>query len=272
MSGEGHLVDSFLEMMSAERGAAANTIAAYGRDLADYLGFLAERTVSPLAASREDIVAYLARLETEGLGAASSARRLSALRQFCRFLVTDNLRADDPTRIVARPRTQRPLPKVLSVAEVGRLLGLAESEANAAEAPAGALRLYVLLELLYATGLRGGAVEQPAGFGLAHDLRQRAVLARAVQRAGWIVGPQPFGVEKLVELPQRRQLARLRARCESAAGNVGEVDAQFGGAGFGDAHRQPLGGILEIASIGLQRVVAGAALGAHHFEEGFDAG
>jgi len=154
---DAHLIESFLEMMSAERGAAANTIAAYRRDLDDYAAHLAGEGRSMAEATREDVVGYLARLEGEGLAASSSARRLSALRQFHRFLCADNVRADDPTRIVASPKARRPLPKVLSTGEVDRLLALAESEANAAAGGAKqalAHRLYVLLELLYATGLR----------------------------------------------------------------------------------------------------------------------
>jgi integrase/recombinase XerD len=154
---EGHLVESFLEMMSAERGAAKNTIEAYRRDLEDYAGFLAARKAAPTSASRESVVAYLAFLDAQGLAASSSARRLSALRQFHKFLCADGIRADDPTRIVASPRTRRPLPKVLSVAEVDRLLSTAEAEVSAEASPqkqAVALRLYLLLELLYATGMR----------------------------------------------------------------------------------------------------------------------
>jgi integrase/recombinase XerD len=152
-----HLVDAFLEMMSAERNAARNTIEAYRRDLGDYSHFLAGRGVSAMTAQREDVVAYLASLDAQGLAASSAARRLSALRQFHKFLCSDQIRADDPTRIVASPRTRRPLPGVLSVAEVDRLLVTAESEANAeaaAQKKEAALRLYVLLELLYATGMR----------------------------------------------------------------------------------------------------------------------
>ena len=155
--GGAHLIGAFLEMMSAERGAARNTIEAYRRDLDDYAGFLAAQGRGPLEASRDDVTDYLARLGTDGLSAASAARRLSALRQFHRFLCIDGLRTDDPTRIVRSPRAGRPLPKVLSVAEVDRLLATAEAEANADAAPQkqlAALRLYVLLELLYATGLR----------------------------------------------------------------------------------------------------------------------
>ncbi|MBN9305958.1 MAG: site-specific tyrosine recombinase XerD [Devosia sp. 67-54] len=152
-----HLVEAFLEMMSAERNAAPNTLEAYRRDLTDYAGFLAARGKSAETAGREQVVAYLAFLDGQGLAASSAARRLSALRQFHKFLCADQVRPDDPTRIVASPRRRRPLPKVLGVAEVDRLLATAEAGANA-EAPEhkrlAARRLYVLLELLYATGMR----------------------------------------------------------------------------------------------------------------------
>lgn len=154
---EAHLVEAFLEMMSAERGAAKNTIEAYRRDLSDYIGSLAARKATPTTATREQLVAYLSSLAAQGLSASSSARRLSAIRQFHKFLCADAIRADDPTRIVASPKARRPLPKVLSVAEVDKLLTTAEAEASADVSPqkqAGALRLYVLLELLYATGMR----------------------------------------------------------------------------------------------------------------------
>jgi integrase/recombinase XerD len=152
-----HLIESFLEMMSAERNAARNTIEAYRRDLGDYAGFLASKGKSAQSVAREDVVAYLGSLDGQGLAASSAARRLSALRQFHRFLCADQVRPDDPTRIVASPKARRPLPKVLSVAEVDRLLTTAEAEAGADVSPQkqeAAQRLYVLLELLYATGMR----------------------------------------------------------------------------------------------------------------------
>lgn len=152
MSSEAHLLDAFLEMMSAERGAAPNTIAAYARDLSHYLDFLGPRSTKATEADRDTVAAYMAQLAAEGLATSSSARRLSAVRQFHRFLLSENLRADDPTRILAAPKPRRTLPKVLSVEEVNRLLTLAEEEA--AQDDEKALRLYVLLELLYATGLR----------------------------------------------------------------------------------------------------------------------
>ncbi|HTO27014.1 MAG TPA: site-specific integrase, partial [Devosia sp.] len=156
MSGT-HLIGAFLEMMSAERGAAKNTIEAYRRDLSDYAGYVAGRQSSLLTADRDIVNAYLDRLKHDGLSASSSARRLSAIRQFHKFLCADGMRSDDPTRIVASPKSRRALPKVLSISEVDRLLSTAEAEANVDASPqkqAAALRLYVLLELLYATGLR----------------------------------------------------------------------------------------------------------------------
>lgn len=159
MSGkEDHLVDAFLEMMSAERGAAPNTIAGYGRDLADYTDFLTARGETARSARKQTVAAYMESLDAQGLAASSSARRLSAVRQFHRFLLSEGLSGEDPTRIVAAPKARRSLPKVLSVDEVSTLLERAEAEAEdqaaAPEVQERARRLYVLLELLYATGLR----------------------------------------------------------------------------------------------------------------------
>lgn len=149
---DGHLIEAFLEMMSAERGAAGNTIEAYRADLLGYAGFLAQRGKGISEADREDVAQYLADLAGQGLAASSSARRLSALRQLHRFLVSEAIKGDDPTRIVSSPKPGRSLPKVLSVEEVDKLLALAEEEAAGGEEKDA--RLYVLLELLYATGLR----------------------------------------------------------------------------------------------------------------------
>lgn len=152
------LIEAFLEMMSAERGASRNTLDAYRRDLVDYCAALAERKSSPEQADRETITAYLSGLGKRGLGSASAARHLSAIRQFHRFLVADGIRSTDPTRIVPSPRRARALPKIMSVEEVDGLLALAEEEAaDEAASPAKrfrARRLLVLLELLYATGMR----------------------------------------------------------------------------------------------------------------------
>jgi len=147
----------FLEMMSAERGAAANTIEAYGADLGDYSQFLQATDRQVIDAKGSDIAAYLEDLHRRGLSAASSARKLSTIRQFHRHLCTDGWRHDDPTRIIQSPRTGRPLPRVLSLEEVDRLFGTAQEELAQAVGKTKkgrAMRLYLMLEMLYATGMR----------------------------------------------------------------------------------------------------------------------
>ncbi|CAO4167365.1 Tyrosine recombinase XerD [Methylorubrum populi] len=148
----------FLDMLAAERGAAANTLAAYRRDLDDYCGYLAQEGLVPDEAEAEHVRAYIASLEPRGLKASSAARRLSCIRGFHRFLYAEGLSDTDPTAPVAAPRRAKGLPKILSVAEVDRLLATARervevSGENRAEARAAA-RMLCLLELLYATGLR----------------------------------------------------------------------------------------------------------------------
>lgn len=150
-------IDSFLEMMSAERGAAENTLESYRRDLETAADFMAARKVKLTSALPVDIRACLDDMSVQGFAATSQARRLSSLRQFFRFLYTENLRADDPTGIIDAPKKNRALPKIMSENTVGRLLGQAENEAEPQEDMSGhfsAVRLYALLELLYATGMR----------------------------------------------------------------------------------------------------------------------
>ncbi|MEZ5807018.1 MAG: site-specific tyrosine recombinase XerD [Zhengella sp.] len=149
MSTSAALIEAFLEMMAAERGAADNTLAAYRRDLeeaaADVPGGLA-------GATADDLSAHLAGLAASGFAVTTQARRLSSLRQFFAFLYGEGVRSDDPTGVIDSPKKARPLPKVLSQAEVTRLLDLAAHEARGAD-PA-AMRLHALIEVLYATGLR----------------------------------------------------------------------------------------------------------------------
>jgi integrase/recombinase XerD len=152
------LVELFLDMLAAERGAAANTLAAYAGDLEDFSAHLraARRTVA--TARSDDVRAYLAALAGREFSAASVARRLSAIRQLYRFLYAEGHRTDDPAAVIEGPRRGRPLPTVLSIADVDRLLAAARAPAeNAALALAErlrAMRLVCLLEVLYATGLR----------------------------------------------------------------------------------------------------------------------
>ncbi len=149
--------EAFLEMMSAERGAAGNTLEAYGRDLEDTARALVARGSSLDAAGTEDIRAVMADLMDRGFAASSQARRLSALRQFYQFMHAEGLRGDDPTGIVDLPRKVRDLPKILSEAEVTRLIAQAEADVAHAGDTAEAsrrIRFRALLELLYATGMR----------------------------------------------------------------------------------------------------------------------
>lgn len=148
-------LESFLEMMSAERGAAANTLASYERDLTDLREFLGSRRQSLTEAATSDLSAYLTHLSAQGFAATSQARRLSSMRQFYRFLYSEGLRSDDPTGIIDAPKKGVALPKTMSVADVNRLLGLAAQEA-ATEGPGqlARIRMHLLLELLYATGMR----------------------------------------------------------------------------------------------------------------------
>jgi len=149
--------EAFLEMMSAERGAAVNTLDAYRRDLDDASMVLAGLGTTLGRAQAADIRAFIGDLAARGFSPASQARRLSALRQFYKFLHAEGLREDDPTGVVDSPRKSRSLPKILSIDEVTRLLGQAETDIAQAQNDPERLqriRFRALLELLYATGMR----------------------------------------------------------------------------------------------------------------------
>lgn len=157
MSGARH-ASLFLDMLAAERGASKNTLEAYRRDLDDYLEYLKEAGGQPDSASSATVRGFMASLEERGLKASSAARRLSAVRQFHKFLYVEGYAPADPTAAVSAPKRGRALPKVLSVAEVDCLLqvsyeGIEHPKASPAERLRAA-RMACLLELLYATGLR----------------------------------------------------------------------------------------------------------------------
>lgn len=139
-------IDEFLSMLAAERGAAANTIAAYRRDLEG-----AEEATGDLTCADRSMLERLGKVWS-GLAPSSVARKSSALRQFYGFLVDEGLRADDPSAALPRPAPRRSLPKVLSLAEIEALFARAEQEATG-ERPV-AVRSLVLLEMLYGSGLR----------------------------------------------------------------------------------------------------------------------
>ncbi len=146
----------FLDMLAAERGAEKNTLAAYGRDLADFTTYLAAAGRSVATAATDDLRAYLGELTRRGLRPTTVARRLSAIRQLYRFLYAEGRRKDDPAAVLEGPKRARALPKTLTLAEVDRLLRVAGQSDPAAPLSVRlrATRLACLVELLYATGLR----------------------------------------------------------------------------------------------------------------------
>jgi len=163
-----HHLEAFLEMLSAERGAAVHTLDAYRRDLLDYAAFLRKRGRSLANGSAADIRAYLGALSAAGLKASTQARRLSALRQLHRFLLDEDVRADDPTLAIESPKRARPLPKIVSEAQTQALIDAAAS----LEGPE-AIRLLCIVELLYTSGLR---VSELVGLPLAAVAGERRML------------------------------------------------------------------------------------------------
>jgi integrase/recombinase XerD len=146
---DGALIGRFLEMMAAERGASRNTLVAYRRDL--------EQAAEGVKGALGDADAAALRMlmaDYRSLAASSAARKLSALRQFFAFLLDEGDRADNPALDIARPATQRPLPRILTHADVERLFERAGEEASGEAPPAAAVRMLLLLELLYGSGLR----------------------------------------------------------------------------------------------------------------------
>ena len=142
-------VEAFLEMLAAERGSARNTRLAYELDLTDFATFTERRGVAVAKADAATVQAYMAGLQATGLSARTAARRLSALRQFHRFLLREGIRQDDPTTLQDTPRLPTSLPKYLTESEVDALMESANRRAGRPGAIARAA-----LEILYATGMR----------------------------------------------------------------------------------------------------------------------
>jgi integrase/recombinase XerD len=155
---DARLVNLFLDMLAAEQGAGRNTLDAYRRDLTDFSEFLARAGKGFAGVETQALRDYLDDLDARGFKSSSVARRLSAIRHLFRFLLNERVRSDDPAAILSGPKRGRGLPKVLSIADVDRLLVRAKALADAPETSAPqrlrAKRLYCLLEVLYATGLR----------------------------------------------------------------------------------------------------------------------
>jgi len=193
------LVEAFLEMLSAERGARANTLDAYARDLAD----AREHVRGGLrAASADSVEAYVGGMARRGLSAATVRRRISALRQFYRFLLQDNVRGDDPTSRLDAPKRARALPKTLSSDEIARLIAATENARDAA-----------LIELMYGAGLR---VSELVSLPL-----------RAAPKPGQehMIIEGKGGKERLVALG-RPALAALESHLAMRAGALPKVEAQ----------------------------------------------
>ena len=137
--------DSFLEMMVAERGLSPRTIEAYRRDLADFSGFLYHRHTSLRQVKQKDLKDYMQQLVKLGFTIKTQARRLSALREFYRYLFSENLLDKNPVDYLLSPKMQKSLPKYLTEKEVEHLINISKKEDN---------RIYTMLEVLYATGIR----------------------------------------------------------------------------------------------------------------------
>ena len=205
------LIELFLDMLAAERGAARNTLDAYRRDLAQFSAGLDETGRTIANATSDDLRTHLGRLAKRGLAAASVARQLSAIRQLYRFLYSEGHRADDPAAVIEGPKRGRSLPKVLSVKEVDRLLAQARTgmNAEAISERLRAARLACLLEVLYATGLRVSELVALPEAAARRDQRMLVVRGKG-------------GRERLVPLNDaaKRAMAdylKLRAEVESDA-------------------------------------------------------
>jgi integrase/recombinase XerD len=203
----------FLDMLAAERGAGENTLAAYRNDLADLTAHLraAGRTIA--GADTDDLRGFLTSLAERGFKASSLARRLSAVRQLYRFLYAEGKRSDDPAAVLEGPKRGRTLPKVLSIAEVDRLLAQARKDMEDAEQPPAArlraARLLCLLEVVYATGLRVSELVALPASAARRDQRMLVVRGKG-------------GKERLVPLNQaaKRAMAeylKLRAEADHEA-------------------------------------------------------
>ncbi|MDC0349281.1 site-specific tyrosine recombinase XerD [Alphaproteobacteria bacterium] len=163
-----HYIDQFIEMLAAERGSAKNTLESYRRDLEDCSLFLKNNNIEIERSEADTLRLYLGSLHDRGMKASSISRCLSALKQFFQFLITEEICQEDPTSLLARPKKEKPLPKIITEEEITRLLKSAAQDSSAEGD-----RLEALLEILYAAGLRVSEL-----ISLEHDsiLREEEVL------------------------------------------------------------------------------------------------
>ena len=219
------LIGLFLDMLASERGARANTLSAYARDLADFSDFLAGARQTIAKADSDRVRSYLGLLTQRGLQSSSVARKLSAIRQLYRFLYAEGLRKDDPSAAIEGPKRGHTLPRVLSIAEVDRLLSCARTdEEKASHSPAErlrAMRLHCLIEVLYATGLRVSELVSLPASAARRDERMLIVRGKG-------------GKERLVPLNESARRAMtdyLALRKEGGAGESKWLFPSFGASG-----------------------------------------
>jgi len=252
------LSDLFLDMLAAERGAGKNTVEAYRGDLADLSAHLAGAGRSIAEADTDDLRGFLGSLAARGFKPASLARRLSAVRQLYRFLYAEGKRSDDPAAVLEGPKRGRTLPKVLSIAEVDRLLRDARKEMeDASKAPAQRLRaarLLCLLEVVYATGLRVSELVALPAAAARRDQRMLVVRGKG-------------GKERLVPLNEaaKRAMADYRMLAGKAAAQSKWLFPSFGESGH--LTRQHFA--RELKALGAACGIAPARLSPHVLRHAF---
>jgi integrase/recombinase XerD len=210
---EPHLA-GFLAMLSAERGAAPNTLDSYGRDLRQLFAHLAHRGIAPEAAVMADLQAYVQTQSAAGLAASSLNRHISSIKQFYKFLTAEGQIADDPAAKLTSQKCDAVLPRCLSQAETALLLDTAKRRADEAEGAdrLRALRLHCLLEVLYATGLRVSELVTLPRAALSGDDRTLLVKGKG-------------GRERLVPLNEAARLALARFTAET--GEAGKEPSRW---------------------------------------------
>ena len=214
-------IESFLEMLAAERNAAENTRIAYGKDLADFAGFLARRGTGVAQADAAQVRGYLQRMRQAGMSPRTAARRLASLRQFHRFLVAEGIRGDDPMTAIDGPKLGRPLPKILEQADVAKLIAAARAQGGA-----DGKRLVALLEILYAAGLRVSELAALPVAALARDARFLIVRGKGgKERLAPLSDPARAAIAgykavRHVFLPKQAKDSRFMFPSRGAAGHI----------------------------------------------------